>query len=101
MAAHRFDKAARLLLGAAAEGSVSARSTLEKADANLRRAMTRLRGSKQLSREQRSVLAEILKSQAHASAARPSAWKVAEAGMIMETRAFSRWESMARGHRGF
>lgn len=101
LATHRYDKAARILLGVAAEGSVSARTALEKADANLRRALLRLRESQRLSREERSVLTQILKSKADSSTSSPSARRVDEPGRTIAPNAVSRSEPIASGQRGF
>jgi hypothetical protein len=97
LAAKRFDKAARLLLEAAAGGSASARGTLEQADANLRAALGRLRHSKRLTPEEKSVLADVLKLKTPPPAKRSDAGGIGRAGGAAASQS-TRW---VRAQRGF
>jgi hypothetical protein len=67
LALRRFDRAARLLLAAAAEGSVKAHGTLRSADANHRHALDELVKEKNLPKEQRRLLQEVLEGRVSGS----------------------------------
>lgn len=64
LAAKRYDKAARLLVEAAAAGSAAARASLEDARPELQHALIRLSNSAKLSAAEKSLLSDILKNRA-------------------------------------